>query len=214
MRFPSPGPQGMLAHRSVLSSALGDGSRVGAAHTTCLDRAVARCERCAGATRPAEGRAIHGRSATRPRAATLARCPAGGGQAGRPPGRPAQDLRGRGAGGRQDLRDAAGGARQARGGRGRRRRRGRDARPQGDRGAAGGPGGPAAQADHLRQPHPERVRHRRRAQAAARASSWSTSWRTPTFPAAATPSATRTSRSCWRTASTSTPPSTSSTSRA
>ena len=45
-------------------------------------------------------------------------------------------------------------------------------------------------------------------------SSWSTSWRTPTFPAAATPSATRTSRSCWRTASTSTPPSIFSTSRA
>ena len=164
--------------------------------------------------KPADERVIDGGSATRPRAATLARCPAGGSPAGRGQWRPAQDLRRGGAGRRQDLRDAADGPRQAEGGGGRRCRCGRDARPQGDGGAARGAGGSAAQADHLRQPHPERVRHRRGARSGGRASSWSTSWRIPTSRAAATPSATSTSRSCWRTASTSTPPSTSSTSRA
>ena len=121
---------------------------------------------CAGAQSRPMKRAIDGGSATRPRAATLAGCPAGGGPAGRDPCRPAQDLRRGRAGRRQDLRDAADGARQAEGGRGRRRRRGRDARPQGDGGAARGPRGAAAQADRLRQPHPERVRHRRGPEAA------------------------------------------------
>ena len=59
-----------------------------------------------------------------------------------------------------------------------------------------------------------RVRPRRRPRPASAACSWSTSSPTPTPPARDTPSAGRTCRSCWRQASTSTPPSTSSTSRA
>src|SRR6266487_4461834 len=58
------------------------------------------------------------------------------------------------------------------------------------------------------------VAPRRVVRVASRSSAWWTSWPTPTTREAATPSAGRTWRSCWAPASTSSPPSTSSTWRA
>ena len=92
--------------------------------------------RPAGRRRDETGRSMADQR-TRPRPTPLARGLARRGPArGERSRRPPEDLRRRGARRRQDLRDAAGRARQAEGRRRRRRRRGRDARPQGDRGAA------------------------------------------------------------------------------
>ncbi len=128
--------------------------------------------------------------------------------------RPAEDFPRRRARGRQDLRDAGGGAGPAPRRRRRRRRRRRNPWPQGNRGAAGGPRGRAAAQHRLQGPRHRGNGSRRHPGARARSWCWSTNSRTPTRPASAIPSAIWTSRNCWSPASTSTPRSTSSTSKA
>ena len=77
-----------------------------------------------------------------------------------------------------------------------RRRRRRDAWPQGDRGAARGTGDRSRASGSTTRANRSRRWTSTPSSRAARRSCWSTSWPTPTRPAAAIPSAISTSRSC------------------
>ena len=114
----------------------------------------------------------------------------------------------------QDVPHAGGGARPAEARRGRGARLRRDPRARRDRGARRRPRGRAAQADRVPRRHRRGDGPRRGARAQARGRGRRRAGRTPTCPAAATASATRTCSSCSTPASTSSAPSTSSTSRA
>ena len=92
------------------------------------------------------------------------------------------DLLRRGAGRRQDLRDARGGAHRAEDEARRRDRRRRDARPPDTGRAPHRPRAPAAARGRAPRRHARGVRPRRGPRAQAAAASWSTSSRTPTRP--------------------------------
>ena len=159
-------------------------------------RVVLRCARA------------HGRP-LRPRQPPLARRAAAAGDAG--DARPAQDFSRRRAGRRQDLRDAdhGAGASAARAS----MSSSASSRPMAAReteALLAGSRSRAPPAGRLQGPLARRDGSRRHPRSAGPSSCWSTSWRTPTHPAAAIPSATTMSRSCSMPASTFTPRSTSS----